>query len=141
MYCTKRRGYSRAQLQGNIYTHPKRVLHAFQISPALVVNVSSSGKKGRGTHVHLAAALSRGFALARMRLVHVLHPRPAFQTHSNVILELSCTVLDLMTIKSINCATPSRTRVFTTITIILYAPSSCSIKAAQKYVWKLSHPE
>ena len=49
--------YSTAQLQGNVRTRFRSVSHAFQTHPCLT-------KKGRGTHVHLVAALSRGFALA-----------------------------------------------------------------------------
>ena len=55
--------------------------HTFQTRLA---RVPAAGKKGRGTHVRLAAALLRGFVLARMRLdARILH---AFQTHSDVTL-------------------------------------------------------
>jgi len=61
-----------------------------------------SGKIGYGTHILLAAALLQGFALAGMRLVCI--PKGvsctcfrcvscAFQTHADVTLELSCTVV------------------------------------------------
>ena len=57
-------------------------------------------KKGHGTYIRLSAALLWGFALAQMHLMHIPdapHARPrrilhAFQMHSNVTLELSCTV-------------------------------------------------
>jgi len=41
------------------------ILHTFQMHPAQVPDVSCIWQKGCGTHVHLAAALSRGFALHR----------------------------------------------------------------------------
>jgi len=61
---------------------------------------AASGKKGRGTHVRLAATLSQGFALTWTCLVHVLdashvHPRHVlhvFQMRADIALELSCTV-------------------------------------------------
>ena len=105
--------YGTAQLQGNVCTCPRLVLHSFQMCLAHILDASYtrfrcilhafwmhlSGKKGRGAHIRLAAALSRDFALARICLVHVLdtsrtHPRcalHAFQTCADIILELSCT--------------------------------------------------
>ena len=82
-----------AQLQGNVGTCPICILHAFWVC-------SSSGKKGVAVMLSHAAALSQGFALAQMCLVHVtaayrmccgciLH---VFQTCVNITLELSCTV-------------------------------------------------
>ena len=38
--------YSTAQLQSNVCTHPKRVLHAFQMQLTRVPDMSSSGEKG-----------------------------------------------------------------------------------------------
>ena len=78
-----------AQLQGNICTHPKHVLHAFQTCLHLV-------KKGRSTNMCLAAALSKVW----MRLVCVsdvfclCFRRISYSSQMclNVTLELSCTV-------------------------------------------------
>ena len=65
--------YGTAQLQGNVLPdascmHFRRIPHKFRTYPV-------SGKKGRGTHVHLAVALSRGFALARTHLPNAFHAR------------------------------------------------------------------
>jgi len=53
-----------AQRQGNICICPRRVLHMFWTHPA-------SDKKRHGNRVSLVAALSWGFALARMCLVSI----------------------------------------------------------------------
>ena len=80
--------YSTAQLQGNICTHPRCVLHAFQTCLACVPDTSCtwSGcipiwQKGCGNHVRLVTALSQGFALARMHLVHVPYTSHAHPRH------------------------------------------------------------
>ena len=79
-------------------TRFRRVLHLFQ---------SVSGKKGRGTHVHLAAALLRVFALVQMHSGRILlcdsdvsctcfrcisH---TFRMHADITFELSCTINSL----------------------------------------------
>ena len=55
--------YGIAQLQGNIRTRPRCVLHTFWTHP-------TSGGKGCGSYVSLAAPLSQGIALAQTRIVH-----------------------------------------------------------------------
>ena len=51
--------------------HPRHILHTFQTYLVHVLDVSSSEKKGRGTHICLAAVLPQGFVLAQTRLVRV----------------------------------------------------------------------
>jgi len=61
--------YGTAQLQDNVL--PDASCMYFRCIPHEFRTCPVSGKEGRGTHIHLAAALSRGFALARTRLVHI----------------------------------------------------------------------
>ena len=96
------------QLQGNVCTLPRCVLHTFQTHTAHIAGMSwlhfvhtPRLAERCDSYVSLTAALLQGFALAQMGLVCILnacctlfrciwHP---IQTCVNVTLELSCTVL------------------------------------------------
>ena len=49
--------YSTAQLQGNVWTYPRSILHTFQACPAHILDMSCIWQKRRGSYVSLAAAL------------------------------------------------------------------------------------
>ena len=76
----------------------KETFARVQMHPASISDTScmrpTSGKKGHGTHIHLAAAFITKFCSCMD--ASCMHPRPvlhAFQMHADVTLELSCTVM------------------------------------------------
>jgi len=113
--------YGTTQLQSNIHTRPRHVLHSFWTCPACILDASRIWQKGCSNYINLATVLSRaGMDASRAHSGCILHipdascacPRcvlhascmhfrrisHSFQMQMNVALELSCTV---------NCASHS----------------------------------
>ena len=86
------RKYSTAQLQGNVRTRFRRVSHAFWTRP------SSSEKGAWHSRTSCCSFIARFCACmdaSHVRPRRILH---AFQTRSDVTLELSCTVIEMRTV-------------------------------------------